>query len=372
MTRGAPRSGQKKGAASTKARGRTVRARGSSSAGKKGQGNAAAGAMTTDGGAPPATDANSKDKKPEEQATRSEVLCAIAFNFFSSTGIVSANKKVYGDGFGFPTTLTFIHFVSTTLGLLILARLRVFSPKPLDIRKAAKLAVAGMGFVVFSNLSLMYNSVGFYQVMKHMTIVGVIVLEILIWRKYLSRDLVLPVLVMCTGITITGMTDFKQNWTGTMFALLNILSTSFYQIWCKNLQKSLEADPLQLQLYIAPLQALFILPVVPIFDNYRIADPNSIFWVEPTQSMVAKIMLTAALALCVNISIFLVIGKTSAVTYNVVGNGKTAFLLCVDFVFFGRPFEPKNFFGMVLTLMGVIWYTQRKMKPRPENEPAAS
>ncbi len=100
--------------------------------------------------------------------TKSEVLTAILFNFFASTGIVSANKAVFNSGFHFATTLTFVHFCCTFVGLFALAQFGVFSPKKLDMRKAARLALAGMGFVVFSNLSLQHNSVGFYQVMKHM------------------------------------------------------------------------------------------------------------------------------------------------------------------------------------------------------------
>lgn len=327
--------------------------------------------------APSVAASNSADNKPGDDGeerkaavgdpSTGEVAACIAFNFFSSTGIVSANKAVMNDGFHFATTLTMIHFICTTLGLLALAKAKVFVPKALDVRKAAKLALAGMGFVVFSNLSLQYNSVGFYQVMKHMTVVGVIAIEAILFRKYLARDMVVPICVMITGILITGGTDYKQNFVGTMFACANIVATAFYQIWCKSLQKSLEADPLQLQLYIAPLSALFIMPAVPIFDNYRLGSPSSIFEFEPTGLKLAKILFTGALALCVNISIFLVIGKTSPVTYNVVGNGKTAFLLCIDFLVFGRPFDATNFLGMCITLSGVIWYTSRKMRPRPES-----
>lgn len=304
------------------------------------------------------------------KASMSEVVTLILFNFFSSTGIVSANKLVYESGFTFAVTLTFIHFVCTTIGIFILGRLKVFTPKRLDIRRSLKLAIAGMGFVVFSNLSLQYNSVGFYQIMKHMTVVGVVIIEALCFRKFLAPPFLAALATMCIGVSITGSTDFKLNFVGTMFALANILCTSFYQIWCGSLQKSLDANSLQLQMYIAPLSALTIIPVIPIFDNYSLKSPNSIFQFVLTPQNASAILFTGVLALCVNVSIFLVIGKTSAVTYNVVGNGKTAFLFLVDFLIFGRPFEPANVFGMALTLTGVIWYSQLKLKANAEAEKA--
>lgn len=315
----------------------------------------------------PAPQVSEKTDGPAEPTTR-EVFTVIMFNFFSSTGIVSANKLVYEAGFKYAVTLTFIHFVCTTLGLLTLARLNVFTPKRLDVKKALKLAIAGMGFVVFSNLSLQYNSVGFYQVMKHMTVVGVVIIEALLFQKFLTPPFLAALGTMCLGVIITGTTDFKLNLIGVLYALANILCTSFYQIWCGSLQRSLEANPLQLQLYIAPLSALTIIPVIPIFDNYSLSSSDSIFHFTPTSQNVSAILFTGLLALCVNVSIFLVIGKTSAVTYNVVGNGKTAFLFMIDFIVFGRPFEPANVFGMVLTLTGVICYTQLKLKARAEAE----
>jgi solute carrier family 35, member E3 len=299
-----------------------------------------------------------------ESAKSGEVAAVVAFNFFSSTGIVSANKHVFNQGFAFATTLTFIHFVCTFLGLIFLARIGLFAPKRLNIRKASKLALAGMGFVVFSNLSLQHNSVGFYQVMKHMTVVGVIVIEAVFFRKFLPRRFFAAIVCMCIGVSITGATDFKLNFTGTIYAMLNILCTSFYQIWCGSLQKSLGANPLQLQLYIAPLSALFIVPVIPLFDNWAPSSPNSIFAFTFTLPILQSISVTGFLALCVNISIFLLIGKTSAVTYNVVGNAKTAFLLAADFLFFGRPFLLSNVAGLVITFTGVVWYTQLKLAER--------
>lgn len=325
--------------------------------------------MQSTAGSNAASEKSESSPVQKEPSTR-EVATVIAFNFFSSTGIVSANKLVYEAGFHFGATLTFIHFVCTTLGLLLLARAGVFTPKRLDVRKAMKLAIAGMGFVVFSNLSLQYNSVGFYQVMKHMTVVGVIIIEAIVFRKFLPSSFLAALATMCTGVIITGTTDFKLNMVGTLFALANILCTSFYQIWCGSLQKSLDANPLQLQLYIAPLSAMSIIPILPIFDNYSLTKPGSIFHFVPTSYNVSAILFTGVLALCVNVSIFLVIGKTSAVTYNVVGNGKTAFLFAVDFLVFGRPFEPANVFGMALTLSGVVWYTQLKLKARAEAEKA--
>jgi hypothetical protein len=96
------------------------------------------------------------------------------------------------------TTVTFLHFVTTALGLQLCVwygayhlsaslplclsaslyvrvcidetqrnafdRARLFKPKPLPTMAIASLSFGFCGFVVLANLSLLLNSVGFYQV----------------------------------------------------------------------------------------------------------------------------------------------------------------------------------------------------------------
>ncbi|GAB0495190.1 hypothetical protein MMPV_006488 [Pyropia vietnamensis] len=298
-----------------------------------------------------------------ESGFSTEVAGIMFFNFISSTGIVSANKYVFRTvGFTFATTLTLVHFIVTTMGLALFAKLGFFTVKRLDVRKAAALAAAGMGFVVFSNLSLQYNSVGFYQVMKHLTVAAVVVIEALVYKRVLPRPLWGSIACLCIGIAITGATDFQLNLVGTIFACLNVLCTAMYQIWTGSLQRSLAANPLQLQMYIAPLSAVMILPFVPLLDDYNPASPASIWHFELTSSAAVAIALTGVLAFCVNVSIFWVIGRTSAVTYNVLGHAKTSTLLLVDFIFFGRPVEWKNMAGLGIAITGVVSYTQTKLR----------
>jgi len=290
-----------------------------------------------------------------------DVALSMVFNYLASTGIVSANKYVMQKcGFRFATTLTFFHFVATTVGLLLFAFVGLYGTKRLDVRKASRLSAAGMGFVVFSNLSLQYNSVGFYQVMKHMTVAAVVLIEAVMFRKFLDRKLWLPLSAIIVGVTLTGATDFQLNLVGTVYATLNVLCTAFYQIWCSSLQKSLEANSLQLQLYTAPVSALLLVPVVPILDDLGRSD-QSLYAFSMTRQTLLGILLTCVLAFCVNISIFMVIGKTSPVTYNVLGHFKTCTLFLVDFLYFGRPVEYRNISGILITLTGVVWYSRVKM-----------
>ncbi|CAN8073056.1 unnamed protein product [Agarophyton chilense] len=291
-------------------------------------------------------------------------------NFGSSVSIVVVNKLVYDKyGFNFAVTLTGFHLFCTFMLLLLTAKCGFFEIKRLPVRDVSKLAAGTMGFICLTNLSLQHNSVGFYQVMKVMTTPTVVLIEALLYQKYLDNNLKLSLVPVCLGVIITTVTDFRLNLVGTLYAVAGVVVTSFYQIWSGTLQRSLDCNALQLQTYVAPLAAVFILPFIPLLDNYNFNNLHSIWYYNFTSSNMSVIALTGFFGFLVNISIFLVIGRTSAVSYNILGHCKTVVVLMSDFLLFGRPHDFKSSFGILLTLLGVFWYTSLKLeKARLEKE----
>lgn len=298
-------------------------------------------------------------------------MSCMALNFMSSTCLVVVNKLVMDKfGFKYATTLTCFHLICTYLLLLVTARLRFFEIKKLPVRDVSKLAAGTMGFICLTNLSLQHNSVGFYQVMKVMTTPTVVIIESLLYQKYLDNQLKISLIPVCLGVIVTTVTDFRLNLVGTGYAVAGVIVTSFYQIWSGTLQRSLDCNALQLQTYVAPLAALFVMPFVPIFDRYSGADPGSIWFYKFDSTNAPAITVTGFFGFLVNISIFLVIGRSSPLSYNILGHCKTVVVLLSDFILFGRPVTFKSTIGILLTLCGVFWYTSLKLE-RARNEKEA-
>ena len=107
-------------------------------------------------------------------------------NLTSAISIVFLNKLIY-IRYGFPSmTLTLTHFIVTSLGLLLCAKLNLFSPKRLSILKILPLSVSFCGFVVFTNLSLQFNAVGTYQLAKAMTTPVIMAIQAVYYGKHTS------------------------------------------------------------------------------------------------------------------------------------------------------------------------------------------
>lgn len=112
-------------------------------------------------------------------------LC-LFLNICCSIVIVLINKWIY-TRYGFPNvTLTCIHFIVTSVGLVICQQFNLFQPKRLPVLNMLPLAMTFCGFVVFTNLSLETNTVGTYQIIKTMTTPCIMLIQTRFYDKKFS------------------------------------------------------------------------------------------------------------------------------------------------------------------------------------------
>lgn len=72
---------------------------------------------------------------------------------------------------------------------------------------------------------------------------------------------------------------------------------------------------------------------------------------------------SAFLAFIVNMSTFMIIGKMSALTYNVAGHAKLCFVLASGYLLFDSKFNWLNMGGVGIAISGVVAYSVLKMMP---------
>lgn len=69
------------------------------------------------------------------------------------------------------------------------------------------------------------------------------------------------------------------------------------------------------------------------------------------------IILSCVIAVSVNFSTFLVIGKTSPVTYQVLGHLKTCLVLGFGYTLLHDPFTNRNIIGILVAIVGMGLYS---------------
>ncbi len=103
---------------------------------------------------------------PKGDSTLVIVGCMM-LNFWSAVLIIWTNKFVMLHGFRWASILTWMHFVASWVGLELCHRFfNVFEPKYVPTMSVGPLVCAFIAFVIFNNLSLQYNTVGVYQLLK--------------------------------------------------------------------------------------------------------------------------------------------------------------------------------------------------------------
>eukprot|EP00760_Papus_ankaliazontas_P024474 PhM_4_TR2339/c0_g1_i1/m.50078/K15285/SLC35E3; solute carrier family 35, member E3 len=291
------------------------------------------------------------------QASCNAVPFFLFLNASSSICIVFANKYLFEFyNFRYGTLLTLFHFIATYVGLEVTCAMGLFERKKVEITRVLPLCASFCGFVVLTNLSLVHNSVGFYQLMKVLTTPVIVLLQTLFYGETFGPQIKLSLLIICVGVVAATVTDVQLNTTGTLIASLAVLVTSQYQIWVGTKQKELDLNSMQLLHYQAPLSAVMLVPCVPLLDNISTLLQRGF----PSATTVFFILISCAIAFLVNLSTFLVIGKTSPITYNVLGHFKLTVILVLGFVLFSYPLDAKNLSGIALTLSGVFYYTHLK------------
>lgn len=286
------------------------------------------------------------------------LLSGIFGNMGSVVGVVIMNKYIVSvDGFNFMVFLSFCHFVFTYMGTMLLLKLRVFQYKEAKISDVLPVALGALGSVCFMNLNLAYNSVGFYQLSKLGCVPTVIAIEYMAFGKTVPWRVLVTLIPIVLGVGIATVSDVQVNFVGSCMAVAAVVCTSLAQIFTSKFQKELNCNALQLLCHTAPLIAGGMLLMTPVFDSV-----SQLRVFPMTAEVLAHIILTCFFALGVNISNYLVLGKTSPLTYQVLGHAKTILILTLGFVVFNVQPTQRSFVGILVALGGVVAYTETKRR----------
>ena len=139
---------------------------------------------------------------PKPVYSKRFISVCLAANVALSISIILLNKAVYTH-VGFPNmTLTLVHFVFTSLGMVLCRAAKLFIFKPLPLRHMIPVSMTFCGFVVLTNLSLQYNTVGTYQIIKTMTTPAIIVIQTYFYMRNFSTQVKLTLVISLLNYTV--------------------------------------------------------------------------------------------------------------------------------------------------------------------------
>ncbi|KAM3201854.1 hypothetical protein T459_28765 [Capsicum annuum] len=284
------------------------------------------------------------------------VVGALFLSVASSVSIVICNKALMSNlGFPFATTLTSWHLMVTYCTLHVALKFNFFENKPIDMKTVMLFGILNGVSIGFLNLSLGFNSIGFYQMTKLAIIPFTVLLETLFLKKQFSKNIKFALFILLIGVGIASITDLQLNFVGTILSLLAIVTTCVGQILTNTIQKRLNISSTQLLYQSAPFQAAILFVTGPVVDQFL--TKQNVFAYKYSPIVVGFIVLSCLIAVSVNFSTFLVIGKTSPVTYQVLGHLKTCLVLGFGYTLLHDPFTSRNIIGILVAIVGMGLYS---------------
>lgn len=174
------------------------------------------------------------------------------------------------------------------------------------------------------------------------------------------------------------MTDVQLRPLGLCWGVLAVATTAVFQIWQGAKQKEFNISATQLQAGIATWQSVQALTVSAVTEMYCFGaadgeecDSSFMFFKRAAagdprlQHTLWIVLSTCFLALAVNLCSFGLIGRTSAITFQVVGHAKTCLVLVGGYVLFPTKMADtqqliNNIAGVSVAMLGVILYGNLK------------
>ena len=287
-----------------------------------------------------------------------------------SMGVILFNKWILAySGFKYPIALTLWHMVFCTTIATILMRVfkvtkRLKMPRKEYVSRVLPIGAFYAASLWLSNSAYLHLSVSFIQMTKAL-MPGLVYFVGIIFRTEKYHGLTtLNMFIIAVGVAIAAYGEINFIWIGVIeqFSALIFEATRLclVQILIKN--KGYAMNPIQSLYYVSPACGLFLLvPFLTVELPEITANAGLVIdW--------KVLILNASFAFLLNLAVFLLIGKTSALTMNIAGVIKDWMLIFASQHLFHNTVTFLNYLGYVIAFLAVGMYHMIKLRQTKKAE----
>eukprot|EP01122_Echinamoeba_exundans_P011230 TRINITY_DN4397_c0_g1_i1.p1 TRINITY_DN4397_c0_g1~~TRINITY_DN4397_c0_g1_i1.p1 ORF type:complete len:327 (+),score=58.55 TRINITY_DN4397_c0_g1_i1:124-1104(+) len=295
--------------------------------------------------------------------------------FVANVTTVILNKFIFQTyGFTYPLLLTVTHMVVCTIGSYLI--LRVIRPSMFihidwNEYKNGVLPLAALfcANIVLGNISIRWVPVSFMQTIKSSVPFFTVVIEQVVFNTPpADKRIWVSLIPIVGGVMLATYTEVNFEIKGFMAAMIaSVIHAGMTAVSSRLMRAKL--DSVNLTYYMAPPSALMTLPFMLTFEYSNLTSRWAANFAGT--NIVFVLLLSGAIALALNVSTFLAIKATSALTFTVIGNIKVIFSIVISVIIFQNEIGLFNAFGCAVTIAGAWWYSQiqYEVKTRKQQTP---
>ena len=229
--------------------------------------------------------------------------------------------------------------------------------------------IAGLFAVVLwmGNTAYVYLSVAFIQMVKALMLCVVYTVGCAFKVEKYKKKTMMNMMVIALGVGIASYGELNFNLTGFMLFMGSIVCEAVRIVSIQLLLTSadIKLNSVTTLYYVSPACFVFLLAPFAFIEAPRFASGAEDVNLDPV-----VLGSNAALAFALNISVYLLIGKTSALTMNVAGVIKDWMLIFISSVMFDAPISSLQLWGYLLAFAAVCYYNYQKYLERVAAEAA--
>ncbi|KAF6821208.1 duf250 domain membrane protein [Colletotrichum plurivorum] len=278
-----------------------------------------------------------------------------------SSSVILFNKWILDTlNFRYPVILTTYHLTFATIMTQILARWT----HVLDGRKSVKMtgrvyvrAIVPIGVffslsLICGNLTYLYLSVAFIQMLKATTPVAVLLSGWALGVSQPNLKVFLNVSIIVVGVIIASMGEIKFVWIGVIYQIGGVIFEALRLTMVQRLLSSADykMDPLVSVYYFAPICAVMNLAVALVWEIPKVS-MDQVYNVG-----LFTFFLNGLCAFLLNVSVVFLIGKTSSLVLTLCGVLKDVMLVVASMMIWGTQVTGLQFFGYSIALGGMVYY----------------
>mmetsp|Transcript_4858 Transcript_4858/g.16941 ORF Transcript_4858/g.16941 Transcript_4858/m.16941 type:complete len:332 (+) Transcript_4858:238-1233(+) len=294
-----------------------------------------------------------------------------------SSGVIVFNKYIlHTYGFPYPVALTMWHQAfCSVLAFIAIRGLKLATPLPsmttdLYVRKIVPIGVLYAASLWLSNSAYLHLSVAFVQMLKALMPVAVYSTGVCFGIDKFDTKMFLNMAVITLGVVVASYGEINFVVIGVAVQLGAIVVESLRLVLVELLLNRAGLaikHPFLTMYYVSP--ACLVCLLVPFFgvEYHDLAAPDAT-WHWDTRVFVGN----ACTALGLNVAVYLLIGKTSALTMNVASVIKDWVCIGLSNLLFYAPVTLTQVGGYCVAFVAVGHYNYLKLQQQRKQQAAAS
>ncbi|XP_072994166.1 probable sugar phosphate/phosphate translocator At3g14410 [Typha latifolia] len=285
-----------------------------------------------------------------------------------SSGQIFFNKWVLSSkqiNFPYPVALTLLHMLFSSV--LCFALTKVF--KIIKIEEGmttetytTSVVPIGAMFAMtlwLGNSAYLYISVAFAQMLKAVMPVAVFLLGAAAGLEEMSSRMFFIMSVISFGVIVASYGEVTISWVGVVYQMGGVVAEAlrliFIEIFLK--RKGVRLNLISMMYYVSPCSALCLFIPWIFLEKPKMDSSGS--WNFPPLILFFNCMCTFVL----NLSVFLVISRTSALTARVTGVVRDWVVVLLSAIIFAdTKLTVINIVGYGIAIAGVVAYNNHKLK----------